>query len=375
VQPMKVILLTLIGIMVTGGAVELNANEVSSGSSSIRTPSGAEYIVVAHGSGRKANSGDIMLFTYKAYLSDGLEVESATYPTTYAVGSSNSSWFVGMRETLGQLRPGDQASAIFPPSAYMDKPPRYDIPAGQTVRYILKIEGVKSTELHTLLKPKLDQLGLQGARAYMRHLEAAGFPEICACENGLTYLGGGYLYRTNEPNKAIGVYRWNAELNPRSPFAASALAYALALRGDWKASLRWFERSITLDPKQADSVGIYMADLRSNKHALKADDVITMKINGAYVYTSSDLFKHNRFDIDGLEGAVVTYIDRRETDQQFAKEVASRYLEIAEVVDKYHAPKAYRHLARSRNLLVKTLAQEKLKAFEAPARGAAKGNP
>ncbi len=114
-------------------------------SAAITTESGLTYIVTKHGDGAQLKAGDEVIVNYTGMLTNGKKFDSSLdrgQPFSFPLGAGRV--IKGWDEALQQLRIGDHATLVLPPTiAYGSRAMGEDIPADSTLIFLIEVIGVK----------------------------------------------------------------------------------------------------------------------------------------------------------------------------------------------------------------------------------------
>ncbi len=114
-------------------------------SNAVTTASGLTYIITKHGDGAQVKAGDTVEVNYTGLLTNGVLFDSSltrNEPFSFAVGAGMV--IKGWDEGLQNLRVGDHATLIIPPSiGYGARGASGVIPPDATLIFIIEVLGVK----------------------------------------------------------------------------------------------------------------------------------------------------------------------------------------------------------------------------------------
>lgn len=114
-------------------------------SNAITTESGLTYIITKAGDGEQVKSGDNVIVNYTGLLTNGAMFDSSLHrnePFSFPVGVGMV--IKGWDEGLQQLKVGDHATLIIPPSiGYGASGAGGVIPPNATLIFIIEVLGVK----------------------------------------------------------------------------------------------------------------------------------------------------------------------------------------------------------------------------------------
>jgi peptidylprolyl isomerase len=111
----------------------------------VTTESGLTYIITKHGDGEQVKAGDEVIVNYTGLLTNGAMFDSSLQrnePFSFPVGAGMV--IRGWDEGLANLRVGDHATLIIPPSiGYGASGAGGVIPPNATLIFIIEVLGVK----------------------------------------------------------------------------------------------------------------------------------------------------------------------------------------------------------------------------------------
>jgi tetratricopeptide (TPR) repeat protein len=135
------------------------------------------------------------------------------------------------------------------------------IPPNATLVFVVTLVDVKGEALSSVLLKTLDEKGLEAAVAQYRELKARGFGDLFTNESDLNALGY-RLLRQQKPREAVEILKLNVEAYPQSGNVYDSLAEAYMLSGDTALAIANYEKSVALDPKNANAAAM-LKKLRS----------------------------------------------------------------------------------------------------------------
>ncbi len=111
----------------------------------VTTESGLTYIITKHGDGAQVKAGDTVIVNYTGLLTNGAMFDSSlTRNDTFSFKVGAGMVIKGWDEGLQQLRVGDHATFVLPPSiAYGTSGAGGVIPPDATLIFIIEVVGVK----------------------------------------------------------------------------------------------------------------------------------------------------------------------------------------------------------------------------------------
>jgi tetratricopeptide (TPR) repeat protein len=217
------------------------------------TESGLQYVILQRGTGPRPQAGQVVIYHYRGTFLDGKVFDSSIdrqQPFAFTLGRKQV--IKGVEEAFTYFRVGDKGTIILPPQlAYGDKQ-RGAIPANSTLRFDMEILDVKPLGLADVLADSIDTDGLDAARKRFVALRAEKFGDAYVSESQLNGLGYRYMGKDKLP-EALAVLQWAAELFPDSGNVYDSLGEAQLKAGDRGAAIRSYEKSLALDPQNANA--------------------------------------------------------------------------------------------------------------------------
>ena len=221
----------------------------------VTTPSGLTYVVTSRGKGRRPKVGETVLVHYTGTLTDGTRFDSSQdskEPIAFPLGMGTV--IKGWDEGIAQLGIGDRAVLVIPPElGYGARGAGGGvIPPDATLVFVVTLVDIKGEALSQVLMKTIEEHGIDAAVAEYRRLEAGGFSTVFVNENELNMLGY-RLLKQQKNREAIAVLELNVEAYPQSANVYDSLAEAFMLNGDKERAVQNYEKSLALDPSNANA--------------------------------------------------------------------------------------------------------------------------
>lgn len=219
----------------------------------ITTASGLQYVITQHGTGALPKAGQVVIYHYRGTFLDGKVFDSSIdrqQPFAFTLGRKQV--IKGVEESFAYFRVGDKGTIVIPPQlAYGDKQ-RGAIPANSTLRFDMEVLDIKPLGLADVLADTIDTEGLEAAHKRFASLRAENFGSAYVSESQLNGLGYRYLGKDKLP-EALAVLQWAVVLFPDSGNVYDSLGEVQRKAGDREAALKSYEKSLALDPSNANA--------------------------------------------------------------------------------------------------------------------------
>ncbi len=321
------------------------------------TASGLQYAVTFHGGGEVPQPGQVVIAHYVGTLSDGTVFDSSrtrNQPFGFTLGKKQV--IKGWEEGFALLHVGDKATFVIPPKLAYGAKDRGNIPSNSTLRFDVELLAVKEGGLADALQETLDRDGLTTATMHFADWKAGGFSRLYPDESQLNNLGYYYLQAGKLP-EALAVLRWNVELFPNSANVYDSLGEALVKDGQADPAIANYEKSLRLDPKNANAEKV-LAELRTGPDAvLLIRD--RMLLEDALNAASSSAEKNEPVDLPALKARLVVLLDRnplRENDAGLVR----NFFYLVESIDLKQAAAEWEYFRHSSNEKIRELAEAKM---------------
>ena len=217
------------------------------------TASGLQYVITQRGTGALPQSGQVVIYHYRGTFLDGKVFDSSIdrkEPFAFTFGRKQV--IKGVEEAFEHFRVGDKGTIIVPPQlAYGDKQ-RGTIPANSTLRFDMEVLDIKPLGMADVLADTIDGQGLEAAQKRFANLRAENFGGAYVSESQLNGLGYRYMGKNKLP-EALAVLQWAIALFPISGNLYDSLGEVQLKAGDRQAALKSYEKSLALDPTNANA--------------------------------------------------------------------------------------------------------------------------
>lgn len=326
------------------------------------TASGLKYAITQHGSGPAPQPGQVVIAHYTGTLADGTEFDSSRKrdkPFAFTLGKKQV--IKGWEEGFALMHVGDRATLVIPPQlAYGDKV-RGSIPANSTLTFDVELLDLKALALADALRETIDTAGLEAAKTRFAALKAdAGTYYLD--EGQLNGLGYHYLTR-DKTEEALAVFQWTVDSFPDSGNAYDSLGEAWVKKGDRAAAIANYEKSLALDPKNANAEKM-LAELRVAEDGpaglaqMQARMALDTAMTAAFDAADKDVY-----DVPALHAKVMAFLEKYPNDRT-AEGVVSNLFYYAESVGLAEARTEWQAFAQHPNEKLKARAEAKLKVGE-----------
>lgn len=221
----------------------------------VTTASGLTYVITHRANGKRPTVGQTVLVHYTGTLQDGTKFDSShdrNEPIAFPLGKGRV--IKGWDEGIAQLGIGDTAILVIPPAlGYGERGAGNVIPPNSTLIFVVELVDIRGEALSAVLKQLIDTKGIDAAVAEYRRMQKEGFGDVFVNEgdlNGLAYslMGQGKL------KEAIAILELIVESWPQSANAYDSLGEGCARAGDKARAIENYERSLQLDPNNANAV-------------------------------------------------------------------------------------------------------------------------
>lgn len=228
---------------------------VSLPNAAVTTASGLTYVITHRANGKRPTVGQTVLVHYTGTLQDGTKFDSShdrNEPIAFPLGKGRV--IKGWDEGIAQLGIGDTAILVIPPAlGYGERGAGNVIPPNATLIFVVELVDIRGEALSAVLKQLIDTKGIDAAVAEYRRMKKEGFGDVFVNEgdlNGLAYslMGQGKL------KEAIAILELIVESWPQSANAYDSLGEGCARAGDKARAIENYERSLQLDPNNANAV-------------------------------------------------------------------------------------------------------------------------
>jgi len=220
----------------------------------VTTASGLTYVITHRANGVRPTAGQTVLVHYTGTLTDGTKFDSShdrKEPIAFPLGKGRV--IKGWDEGIAQLGVGDRAVLVIPPQiGYGAKGAGGVIPANATLIFVVELVEVRGEALSAVLLQLINTKGIDAALAEYRRLKAEGFGKLFVNEGDLNGLGY-VLMGQQKMAEAIAILGLVAEAWPQSANAYDSLGEAYARSGDKAKAIENYQRSLDLDPNNANA--------------------------------------------------------------------------------------------------------------------------
>jgi hypothetical protein len=219
----------------------------------VTSSTGLRFIIRKHGSGRRAETGKVVIAHYIGTLTDGTVFDDShkrNEPFGFTLGRGQV--IKGWDEGFSLLRVGDQATLIIPPDIAYGENERGPIPANSTLIFNVEFLDMKDHSLVDELTMVDTTKGIDAVVTRYHALKQKGFKGCYVNEGQLNMLGYKML-NSDRASDAIKVFQLNVDAYPESANVYDSLGEAYMNNGDNKLAITNYEKSLELDPKNANA--------------------------------------------------------------------------------------------------------------------------
>lgn len=228
---------------------------VSVPNAAVTTASGLTYVITHRANGKRPTTGQTVLVHYTGTLLDGTKFDSShdrNEPIAFPLGKGRV--IKGWDEGIAQLGIGDKAILVIPPAiGYGERGAGNVIPPNATLVFVVELVDIRGEALSAVLKQLIDTKGIDAAVAEYRRMKKEGFGDVFVNEGDLNGLGYA-LMGQGKLKEAIAILELIVEAWPQSSNAYDSLGEGCARAGDKARAIEYYERSLQLDPNNANAV-------------------------------------------------------------------------------------------------------------------------
>lgn len=218
----------------------------------LSTSSGLKYILVAKGSGKKAENNKSVEVHYIGALTDGTEFDNSYKrgePIEFILGQGQV--IKGWDEGILLMRVGDKMKLIIPPElAYGSKGAGNIIPPNATLVFDVELMSVRKplkSIIDTMMQAVLNK-NVKTAIEIYNDLKDDHEKEYNFKESQLNILGY-QLLQANMTKDAIEIFKLNVEQFPDSFNVYDSLGEGYMTNGDTKLAIANYKKSLAINPK------------------------------------------------------------------------------------------------------------------------------
>ncbi|MBC8144761.1 MAG: FKBP-type peptidyl-prolyl cis-trans isomerase [bacterium] len=221
----------------------------------VRTDSGLVVIWKQRGDGERAKVGQMAIVHYTGKLVDGKIFDSSVEREPFAFRLGKGQVIKGWDQGIAMLRIGDKATLIIPPAmAYGAKGAGEIIPPNAQLIFDVELLDLTTESVGDMLIAAIDRKGPAQAAKVFSRLKKANFKGYYCSESDLNRVGYDYLTKQKKIPEAIAVFEINVEAYPNSANVYDSLGEAYKEAGNKEKAIANYERSLELDPKNANAV-------------------------------------------------------------------------------------------------------------------------
>lgn len=229
------------------------SDEPSPGGDTLRLKSGLTVVFTHRGDGRRAKAKDLALVHYTGRLTNGKVFDSSIDREAFAFRVGAGQVIRGWDEAFALMRVGDKATLTIPAKlAYGEKGAGDRIPPNSTLVFDVELLDLKKESVGATLSSTIDRRGIEQAQKIYNRLKKSKFDGYYLGESELNMLGYKYL-KEGKHAEAIAVFSINVDAFPQSGNVYDSLGEACMEAGDTKKAIANYERSLELDPKNANA--------------------------------------------------------------------------------------------------------------------------
>lgn len=221
----------------------------------VRTDSGLVVIFQHRGNGQRAKIGQMAIVHYTGKLADGKVFDSSIDREPFAFRLGRNQVIKGWEVGIAMLRIGDKATLIIPPNmGYGTKGAGEIIPPDAQLIFEVELLDLKTESVGDMLVAAIERKGPRQAEITYRRLKKANFKGYYLSESDLNRIGYDYLTKQKKIPEAIAIFTINVDAYPKSANVYDSLGEACMEAGDKDAAIANYERSVELDPTNANAV-------------------------------------------------------------------------------------------------------------------------
>lgn len=235
----------------------------------LTAPSGLKYLYTHKGTGERAQPGWLMIVHYIGTFTDGVKFDASrdrNEPFTFVLGKGQV--IKGWDEGIALLRVGDRATFVIPYDLAYGEKGRGKIPPKATLIFDVELLDMKEKSLGMALTDAIftdtASVNVDKGLELFRALKAKNFDGIFRSESDLNSLGYRLLMKAKNPAGALEILKLNVELYPESANVYDSVGEAYMELGQTAEAIRSYEKSLELDPKNANARDI-LKELREKK--------------------------------------------------------------------------------------------------------------
>jgi len=237
--------------------VALSFSLFAQSNDTVTTKSGLKYIVIKKGTGARAELNKNVEVHYTGYLTDGKVFDSSVErgdPIEFILGAGQV--ISGWDEGIALMNVGDKFKLIIPSDlAYGEKGAGNIIPPNSTLIFDVELISISTP------KPSINEAIMQlvladsvsAAINKYHELKKNNSNDYNFKESQLNSFGY-QLIQVGKVDWAIDILKLNAESYPESYNVYDSLGEAFMIKGNKEEAIKYFEKSIKINPKNQNAV-------------------------------------------------------------------------------------------------------------------------